>query len=206
MVKHPYMKTRSIQVAIVIERKLKEEWKTMDRNMNATRKRGTGSSLFVAACIIALLFQIFTASPAVAATTLTALWTAGGLSAGNDSAGQAARIATDASGNVAVVSGPALARDLAVTSYTADGAFRWRGTVSPVGGNVRRETGWSLRPTAISWRSVTTSTSRGQSDRQHHGPLRLRRDAPVAGGLRRGILPFGWRGSWSMPRATPTWP
>lgn len=41
---------------------------------------------------------------AVAATTPPVLWTAGGLSAGNDGAGQAARLAVDASGNVAVVS------------------------------------------------------------------------------------------------------
>ena len=47
-----------------------------------------------------------------AATILSELWTAGGLSAGTDSAGQAARIASDASGNVAVVSGPSGGRDL----------------------------------------------------------------------------------------------
>ena len=66
-----------------------------------------------------------------AATLLSELWTAGGLSAGTDSAGQAARITSDASGNVAVVSGPSGGRDLAVTSYTADGTFRWRSTVTP---------------------------------------------------------------------------
>ena len=66
-----------------------------------------------------------------AATLLSELWTAGGLSAGTDSAGQAARIASDASGNLAVVSGPSGGRDLAVTSYTADGTLRWRSTVTP---------------------------------------------------------------------------
>lgn len=66
-----------------------------------------------------------------AATILSELWTAGGTSAGTDSAGQAARIASDASGNVAVVSGPSGGRDLAVTSYTADGILRWRRTVTP---------------------------------------------------------------------------
>ena len=85
-----------------------------------------------------------------AATLLSELWTAGGLSAGTDSAGQAARIASDASGNVAVVSGPSGGRDLAVTSYTADGdvplaqyrhARRWARS---------RETGWSPRRTAMS--------------------------------------------------------
>ena len=71
------------------------------------------------------------ANAAAGATNIPVLWSAGGLSAGFDSAGQAARIATDASGNVAVVSGPSFARDLAVTSYTASGSFRWRGTVTP---------------------------------------------------------------------------
>ena len=64
-------------------------------------------------------------------TTVPLLWSAGGLSAGGDSAGQAARIATDASGNVAVVSGPGFYTALVVTSYTANGIFRWRSTVTP---------------------------------------------------------------------------
>ena len=74
------------------------------------------------------------ATVAAATTTLTALWTAGGLSAGIDSAGQAARIATDVSGKIAVVSGPSGGRDLAVTSYTADGILLWRSTVTPASG------------------------------------------------------------------------
>ncbi len=73
-------------------------------------------------------------SPNVAATTLPVLWTAGGLSSGNDSAGQAARMTTDTSGNIAIVSGPAFARSLAVTSYTAAGTLRWQRTVDPVSG------------------------------------------------------------------------
>lgn len=77
------------------------------------------------------------ASPAVGATTIPVLWSAGGLSAGFDSAGQAARLASDAAGNVAVVSGPSFGRDLAVTSYTATGAFRWRRTVTPSIGTFR---------------------------------------------------------------------
>jgi PKD repeat protein len=80
---------------------------------------------------VMLILLGLTPSPAVGAASVPVLWTAGGLSAGTDSAGQAARIATDAWGNVAVVSGPALARDLAVTSYTASGSFRWRSAVSP---------------------------------------------------------------------------
>ena len=71
------------------------------------------------------------AGAAGAAVTLPVLWTAGGLDAGSTGAGQAARIASDPAGNVAVVSGPAVFGDLAVTSYTPAGALRWRRTVSP---------------------------------------------------------------------------
>ncbi len=70
---------------------------------------------------------------AVAAPTVPVLWTAGGVDAGTTGAGQAARMTADSLGNVAVVSGPA-GRNLAVTSYTSDGTFRWRRTVSPSSG------------------------------------------------------------------------
>ncbi len=75
--------------------------------------------------------------PALAAPTLTVSWTAGGLDAGTFSAGQAARMAVDPDGNVAIVSGPSNATDLAVTSYTSNGAFRWRSTISPTIGVFR---------------------------------------------------------------------
>lgn len=85
--------------------------------------------------VVLMAMQAFSAGHAVAATTtLPVQWSAGGLSAGNDSAGQAARVAADAAGNLAVVSGPAFARSLAVTSYTADGVRRWQQSVSPVSG------------------------------------------------------------------------
>jgi chitodextrinase len=71
------------------------------------------------------------AGAAGGATALPVVWTAGGLDAGSTGAGQAARIASDPAGNVAVVSGPAVFRDLAVTSYAPTGQLRWRGTVSP---------------------------------------------------------------------------
>ena len=87
--------------------------------------------LAAAPAAVILVFVAGSSLAVGAATLLSELWTAGGLSAGTDSAGQAARIASDASGNVAVVSGPSGGRDLAVTSYTADGAFRWRSSVSP---------------------------------------------------------------------------
>ena len=106
----------------------------MNRIMNSTLKRITVRGLLLTAFIISLAMQPFTASAAGGATQIPVLWTAGGLSAGLDSAGQAARIATDASGNVAVVSGPSGGRDLAVTSYTADGILRWRSTVTPASG------------------------------------------------------------------------
>jgi hypothetical protein len=72
-----------------------------------------------------------TAGFTIAASTLTELWTAGGLDAGTTGAGQAARMAADAAGNVAVVSGPSGGRDLVVTSYTSAGALRWRRMVTP---------------------------------------------------------------------------
>ena len=71
---------------------------------------------------------------AVTVTTLPVLWSAGGLSAGVDSAGQSARMTTDISGNIAIVSGPANARELAVTSYLASGKLRWRRTIIPASG------------------------------------------------------------------------
>lgn len=85
------------------------------------------SALIFALAVSPLLLARST--PAV--DTLPILWEAGGQSSGNDGAGQAARVAVDLAGNVAVVSGPSLARDLAVTSYTSTGVFRWQNAVSP---------------------------------------------------------------------------
>lgn len=106
----------------------------MSRMIKTMLKRSTARGLFLAACLLSLAIPAFVGIPAFAATTPPVLWTAGGLDAGNTGAGQAARIATDPSGNVAVVSGPSGGRDLAVTSYTAAGAFRWRSTVTPASG------------------------------------------------------------------------
>ena len=86
---------------------------------------------WISAVLLTLLLAAIGAIPASAATTLAPLWTAGGLDAGTTGAGQAARIGSDASGNVAVVSGPSGGRDLVVTSYTQDGALRWRSAISP---------------------------------------------------------------------------
>ena len=105
----------------------------MNNLLRATIERMTVLSLILAVSIF-IGGAPFAASSAIAATSLSTLWTAGGLSAGNDSAGQAARIATDASGNVAVVSGPSGGRNLAVTSYTASGSLRWQGTITPASG------------------------------------------------------------------------
>ncbi len=173
--------------------------------MNSTLKRITVRGLLLAACIISLVMQPFTASPAVAAITLPVLWTAGGLSAGNDSAGQAARIATDASGNVAVVSGPSLGRDLAVTSYTAAGTFRWRSSVSPARRERSSETGWSLRPTAISslvgQQRSTPAASRSPSPWSATPPT----GRSCGGWTSLGRFFPWWRGCWSMPGVTLTW-
>lgn len=106
----------------------------MGRIIKAILRRTTARSLFLAACLISLAIPAFIGTPALAATTPPVLWTAGGLDAGTTGPGQSARMATDASGNVAVVSGPSGGRDLAVTSYTATGAFRWRSTVIPTSG------------------------------------------------------------------------
>ena len=94
-------------------------------NLTAT-KLTVVRGLLLAACVISFAALLFAAGSAVAATTPPVLWTAGGLSAGNDSAGQAARLAVDASGNVAVVSGPAYARQLAVMPARAFSTARWR--------------------------------------------------------------------------------
>jgi hypothetical protein len=114
-----------------------KDGRAMNRITASTMKRNTMRRLFLAGCSISLVMQLVMASPVVAATTLPVLWTGGGLSAGTDSAGQAGRIATDHLGNVAVVSGPSAGRDLAVTSYTATGSFRWQASVSPSVGTFR---------------------------------------------------------------------
>ena len=85
----------------------------------------------VRAVAVALMLAGSTAVSAAGATRLPVLWTAGGLDAGTTGAGQAGRLTSDPSGNLAVVSGPSGGRDLVVTSYTSDGALRWRRTVSP---------------------------------------------------------------------------
>ena len=100
----------------------------------ANGRRGTGVRgvwRLVAAAGTGLMLAGLVAGSATGATRLPVLWEAGGLDAGSTGAGQAARIASDPAGNVAVVSGPAVFQDLAVTSYTPAGTLRWRSTVSP---------------------------------------------------------------------------
>lgn len=90
------------------------------------------------AILITAVPVLFGSAIVVIAAGLAVLWSAGGLDAGTTGAGQSARIAVDAMGNTAVVSGPALnSVDLAVTSYTSDGTFRWRTTVTPAVGSFR---------------------------------------------------------------------
>ena len=100
------------------------------------------------ALVLALAVSpLLLARPTAAVDTLPILWEAGGQSSGNDSAGQAARVAVDLTGNVAVVSGPSLARDLAVNSYTSAGVFRWKMQSARRSGRFRA-TGWRRRRTA----------------------------------------------------------
>ena len=89
-----------------------------------------GVKRHISATAIIVLFGA-AATLVIAAATLTITWTAGGLSAGTFSAGQSARMAVDPLGNVAIVSGPSDGADLAITSYTPNGEFRWRSAVSP---------------------------------------------------------------------------
>jgi hypothetical protein len=98
---------------------------------SGTMRKNAESPMRLAMVFALTASTLLLANPAGAMDTLPILWEAGGQSAGNDGAGQAARIATDGSGNVAVVSGPSMAKDLAVTSYTSTGVFRWQNTVSP---------------------------------------------------------------------------
>jgi len=98
--------------------------------MGSTGKSAAGVTKLALLVSFALL-PLGLVRSAGAVDTLPILWEAGGGSAGTDSAGQTARVAVDPTGNVAVVSGPSLATDLAVTSYTSAGVFRWENAVSP---------------------------------------------------------------------------
>ena len=108
--------------------------KRMDSGLNAavgpTGRGGAGVTKLALIITLAVL-PLCLARSAGAVDTLPILWEAGGESAGTDSAGQAARVAVDPTGNVAVVSGPSLTTDLAVNSYTSAGVFRWENAVSP---------------------------------------------------------------------------
>lgn len=144
-------------------------------------------------------------SPYVAVTALPVLWTAGGLSAGTESAGQAARIASDAAGNLTVVSGPSGGRDLAITSYTANGILRWRDTVSPASGTfagdwvaecpngdfvvIGHSQDFRGRPIASTMLRYTTNGARG------FGAWIFQRDS--------FLRLHGWL---LTPQATPMWP
>lgn len=106
----------------------KSTMKTSYRSFN-----GMNRCLLIAALALTAPFLLLP-TQANAVDTLPILWEAGGQSAGGDSAGQAARVTVDTAGNVAVVSGPSNALNLAVTSYTAAGLFRWTNEVSPSSG------------------------------------------------------------------------
>ena len=157
----------------------------------------------VGAVGVMLMLCGITAGPAGGAITLPVLWTAGGLDAGTTGAGQAGRMASDAAGNVAVVSGPAGGRDLAVTSYTADRISPLASHGQPGLGDVpgglgggsaqRRFRGGRSQRRLSSGNPIGITMVRYASD----GTLLWRVDLPAP-------VPW-WRGYWSMRGATPTW-
>ncbi len=168
----------------------------------AVRGKGCGGRIMRR---LPFLLVVLAASGAAGTTTLPVLWTAGGLSAGIDSAGQAARIATDLFGNVAVVSGPSGGRDLPSRRIPR------MGSSAGVAPSPRRwarssETGWSLRPTP-------TSSLIGHNQDSHGRPIAstmLRYDSNGTllwrvdlSRVTSSLLP---RGSWSTLRATPMSP
>ena len=140
------------------------------------RKWTTGVIVGAASVLLATVAMM-------AASTIPALWTAGGLDAGTTGAGQSARMAVDAMGNIAIVSGPALSRDLAVTSYAGDGTFRWRRSMTSAVGTF---TGRLDRVIARRQfhRGRPQRDLQRESDRHHTGSLYIRRHAAVAIGSR----------------------
>jgi PKD repeat protein len=94
--------------------------------------RRIGARRVVLAVVIGVAVSIAPpATVAQATDALPILWEAGGLDAGSTGAGQASRIAVDAGGTLAVVSGPSGGSGLAVTSYTSTGEVRWQSVVYP---------------------------------------------------------------------------
>ena len=75
------------------------------------------------AALIAVVLILIGTGAVLLAANLPVLWTAGGLDAGTTGAGQSAKMAVDAMGNVAIVSGPALnSQDRPAFARPTDGA------------------------------------------------------------------------------------
>ena len=142
----------------------------MNRRIDSPKILITAICLLLAACIISRAQMPPLAGDAGEATQIPPLWTAGGLSAGNDSAGQAARIATDASGNVTVVSGPGFYGKLVVTSYTSTGVLRWQRTITPTLGTFRWRLGGRCAKRRFHRDRAQPGLSRA-SDPKHDGPV-----------------------------------
>ncbi len=106
----------------------------MSRPERAGVSRKVRRRRLVGAVAVIVTLVGLTAGAAGGAGLLPVLWTAGGLDPGATGAGQASRLTSDAVGNVAVVSGPAQSRYLAVTSYSPTGSLRWLRTISPSSG------------------------------------------------------------------------
>ena len=132
------------------------------------------------AALIAVVLILIGTGAVLLAANLPVLWTAGGLDAGTTGAGQSARMAVDAMGNVAIVSGPALnSQDLAVTSYTQDGTFRWRTYRNSRHRTFHRRLDRGLTRGRFRRRRPQHHLHR-QSDRHHTGSLHVRRHTAVA--------------------------
>lgn len=95
----------------------------------------TGKSRRSVALLLGLMMVLTSAPAAFAATTVPITWEAGGLNAGTGTAGEGRRVATDANGNVTVLSGGSSTGLATVTSYTSAGVQRWRRTIAPPSGH-----------------------------------------------------------------------
>lgn len=118
------------RLPINVMKRMKTTGGRLDAGIKALERGAVGLTKLLLVFAVAVP-PLFFARPTAAVNTLPILWEAGGQIPGNDGAGQAARVAVDQTGNVAVVSAPSRGRDLAVTSYTSAGVFRWQNTVSP---------------------------------------------------------------------------
>ena len=116
---------------IKIMKTTKQLFRRLDQDLGMLAKGATGLTKLAILVRHHRVNSPVSPGQASAVDSLPILWEAGGESAGTDSAGQRPHRDRWTPGNVAVVSGPSMAKDLAVTSYTSSGVFRWQNAVSP---------------------------------------------------------------------------